>query len=155
MSTVADQQQEPTGSSRSSARSTAAAADRLRFHTEHLRGCVIVRLGGEIDFTTAEIMREHVTAEAMAHTAPCVVLDMAGVEFCDSSGLGALIVIDKAIRARQGRFVLAQLPEMLRRILNRTGLDGHIESSVSVQGAVARHADRPAPGQGPRRKQHS
>jgi anti-sigma B factor antagonist len=81
---------------------------------------MIVRVNGEIDHATADLLREHVITAALAIRPPRVVLDFDRVTFCDSSGLGALIAIWKAVRTHQGDLVIARPPGICRRILERT-----------------------------------
>ncbi|MFI0409080.1 STAS domain-containing protein [Actinomadura sp. 3N508] len=112
---------------------------RLRACTRRHGPTMIIEVDGEIDHATADLLREHVITAALAISPPHVVLDFDQVTFCDSSGLGALIAIWKAVRAHHGDLVVARPPGVCRRILERTGLDRHITIHPTLEGAL-RHA---------------
>ncbi|GAB7005204.1 hypothetical protein JCM18899A_26770 [Nocardioides sp. AN3] len=51
-------------------------------------------------------------------------LDLAGVDFMDSVGIGALVELSKAAASRGQRFTVAEVSPVVGRILQVTGLDG-------------------------------
>jgi len=51
-----------------------------------------------------------------------IVLDMAGVTFCDSQGLGTLVVLTRKASHAQSLLLLTNVGEFLHRVLNITGL---------------------------------
>lgn len=100
---------------------------------ETREGAVIVRLAGELDLYNADDVR---TALARAiDTAPRrIVVDLAAVEFVDSTALGVLI----EARARLGEdaFLLAAPQIETRRTLQVSGLDRHLSVHDSVDDAL-------------------
>ncbi|WP_089314220.1 STAS domain-containing protein [Actinomadura mexicana] len=112
--------------------------DRLRIGVENRDTCIVVRVDGEIDYLTADAFRDHVLSHAPA--AWRIILDLQDVAFCDSSGLGALVGLWKAVTARHGRLVLSRPSPVCHRILQRTGLDAHIMISPTLRHAFARVA---------------
>lgn len=56
-------------------------------------------------------------------------LDLAGVSFCDSSGLGVLAGIGKTADSGGGKLALARVPERCQLTLKRTG--GIVENRTS------------------------
>jgi anti-anti-sigma factor len=52
------------------------------------------------------------------------VLDMAGVTFCDSQGLGTLVVLSRKATMAQSCLVLVNVGDFLLRVLDITGLRG-------------------------------
>ena len=56
-----------------------------------------------------------------------LVLDFAGVTFCDSQGLSALIALNKDVRATGGRLVFINVGEFMGRLLDITGLRAAFE----------------------------
>ena len=82
---------------------------------------VVFTLAGEIDMLTVTRLSAMVT-EAIAESPNRVVLDMAGVTFCDSQGLGTLVVLSR--KAGHGRVVLllTTVGDFLLRVLDITGL---------------------------------
>lgn len=77
-----------------------------------------------------------IIALLLAAIPPSVVIDLGEVEFCDSTGLGALVAIWKAIRADGGKLVLARPQDRLRALLARTSLDTHITVRDNLPDAI-------------------
>jgi anti-sigma B factor antagonist len=76
---------------------------------------------GEIDMQTAPALRGRVgELDAADRT---LVLDLDGVEFVDSSGLGALLGIKKQQDRAGGRLLLARVPTPVARIIEITKMD--------------------------------
>ncbi|SNR55514.1 STAS domain-containing protein [Actinomadura mexicana] len=100
-------------------------------------GVLVAGVAGEIDSATAGLLREWVISAAVPVSAPRLVLDLDGVTFCDAAGLGALVAIRNAVRARGGDLVLARPPDMCHQILRRTGLDRHIHIAATLDRAIA------------------
>ena len=78
-------------------------------------------LVGEIDLSTAGRLTGTVNT-LLAEPPPRVVLDMAGVTFCDSQGLGTLVVLSRKATMAQSVLVLTNVGDFLLRVLEITGL---------------------------------
>ncbi|MFD9790201.1 STAS domain-containing protein [Streptomyces sp. NPDC059070] len=70
-----------------------------------LGGWAVVHVRGELDLVTSPQVRR-VIHEAVAAGRHDVVLDLSGVLFCDSSGVGVLIAARRLIRSCRGRLRL-------------------------------------------------
>jgi anti-anti-sigma factor len=81
----------------------------------------VLHLAGEIDMATAGELRA-ATTKSMLRPAERVVLDFAGVTFCDSQGLSTLISLNRDITAAGGTLVLANVGDFMGRLLEITGL---------------------------------
>ncbi|HEX6844354.1 MAG TPA: STAS domain-containing protein [Actinomycetota bacterium] len=78
---------------------------------------------GELDLYSQPLLREQV--HGIDGDAPKVALDLSGVGFVDSSGLGAIVGSLQDVRARGGELTLiAPDGAPLARMLALTGLDG-------------------------------
>lgn len=109
----------------------------MRIRTDYLGWCVVIGVAGEIDIATADRLRMQVIiAVLLAAIPPSVVIDLGEVKFCDSTGLGALVAIWKAIRADGGRLVLARPQDRLRALLARTRLDTRITVRDNLPDAI-------------------
>jgi anti-anti-sigma factor len=86
-------------------------------------GEAVVTLAGEIDMSTVQRLATAVDAELAEATAR-VVLDMAGVTFCDSQGLGTLVVLSRKATMAQSYLLLVNVGDFLLRVLDITGLRG-------------------------------
>jgi len=82
---------------------------------------VVVNLSGEIDLSSAPRLSGLVT-DLLAEGPPRVVLDMSGVTFCDSQGLGTLVVLSRKAGLAQSCLVLTNVGDFLLRVLDITGL---------------------------------
>jgi anti-sigma B factor antagonist len=79
---------------------------------------------GEIDLYTAPRLQSALAA-VIASAAPAsrVVVDMSGVEFCDSTGMNVLLSCLRQARERGGELEIAAPRPAVRKILSVTGLD--------------------------------
>ncbi|MFG2682092.1 STAS domain-containing protein [Streptomyces sp. NPDC048392] len=82
----------------------------------------VLEIHGDLDFATSGRLRELLTGLAL-RPGQRLVLDLAGMEFCDSSGLTVLIVARHHAQAAQGDIALAAVPDHTRRVLQIVGLD--------------------------------
>jgi anti-sigma B factor antagonist len=76
---------------------------------------------GEIDISTAERLRDAI--EPHLGPAQTIVLDLADVEFMDSSCLAVLVQARGALTADGGSLLLRNPSEMARRIVSLTGIE--------------------------------
>jgi anti-sigma B factor antagonist len=83
----------------------------------------IVTVSGEIDLHTAPRLQGELTAVLDGRHPVRVVVDMSGVEFCDSTGIDVLLAAMKRARERGGVLNLAGPRPAVRKILQVTGLD--------------------------------
>ncbi|MFC5723857.1 STAS domain-containing protein [Streptomyces gamaensis] len=65
----------------------------------------VLRVSGEMDLVTSPVVRQRVH-DAVADGRRSLVLDLADVRFCDSSGVGVLIAARRLMRSCQGRLRL-------------------------------------------------
>ncbi len=80
-------------------------------------------LAGEIDMSTVGRLST-VVGELLNPAPPRVVLDLADVTFCDSQGLGTLVVLSRKVALAQSVLVLINVGDFLLRVLDITGLRG-------------------------------
>jgi len=81
----------------------------------------VVEVGGEIDVYTAPKLREQLVDLVNAGRYH-IVVDMEGVEFLDSTGLGVLVGGLKRVRAHDGSLRLVCTQERILKIFRITGL---------------------------------
>jgi anti-sigma B factor antagonist len=93
----------------------------LTLDTREVGGRTIVAVGGEIDVYTAPKLRDRIT-ELVADGVYNLVIDMEGVEFLDSTGLGVLVGGLKKVRAHDGSLELVCNQDRLLKIFRITGL---------------------------------
>lgn len=100
-------------------------------------GWTVVLVGGEVDLTTAPKLREQLLrliADGKRH----LVVDLAGVDFCDSTGLGVLIGTAKRARADGGDVEVSGLTPGLVRLFELTRLDQAFAIHADLDAVPAR-----------------
>src|SRR3712207_4880902 len=85
-------------------------------------GIAVVRSVGRLDLLSAADVKQRLT-DTVAAGRRRLVVDLGGVDFIDSSGLGALIGGLKAARLAGGDLRIARPSEQARTILELTTLD--------------------------------
>ncbi|MEU4690696.1 STAS domain-containing protein [Actinoplanes sp. NPDC023714] len=85
-------------------------------------GTVRLVLTGDLDMATAGDLDEHVAAVLAGPPPGSLVVEAAGVEFCDSSGIHALLRSREACRRRGVSFVVTEPVGITRRTLEIAGL---------------------------------
>ena len=114
------------------------------FPVEVVEGVPVVAAPEEIDITNAEALRSALL-KAAANGNGTLVVDMSQTQFCDSSGLHALVAAHRRAEA-EGREMLLVIPSpAVLRVFVLTGLDKVIPSFTSLAGALARTARPPPP----------
>ena len=84
--------------------------------TRPREGVVLVEARGELDFVTGARLSSAL-AEATAGAPDIVLVDLAGLEFIDSSGVKILLAAARTLRAEGGRLILAAPTLPVRRAL--------------------------------------
>ncbi|MEU1133230.1 STAS domain-containing protein [Streptomyces sp. NPDC005900] len=113
------------------------------FHIDvpHTDGALaVIALSGEFDIAAAPAVRTR-ALELIADGHPHLIADLAGVTFCDSSGLGALIGIWRCAKDADGSLTLAAIPDRLNRLLNVTGMDTVLPAHPSTEAALSTRQD--------------
>jgi anti-sigma B factor antagonist len=105
----------------------------LSISVAHASGEAVVSLVGEIDMLTASLLSEAVGEVLADEPPPRVLIDMAGVTFCDSQGLGTLVVLSRKAATAQSILVLTNVADFLLRVLDITGL----RSALMISNATA------------------
>ncbi|GAA4760074.1 STAS domain-containing protein [Nocardioides endophyticus] len=106
----------------------------LAISDELLGDTRVVRCVGEIDIATVPELRDRVMG-LQVDGPPRLVIDLTGVTFIDSLGLGALIGIHKRARVLQGSLVVVPSPAA-NRVLVATALDRVFKLHETVEAAL-------------------
>jgi anti-sigma B factor antagonist len=93
----------------------------LQLLVDHTGEETVVRLTGELDLTTAERLSEVVRGELTRGPGP-IVVELAGLTFCDSIGLGTLIVLSRAAANQQTYLQLRNPSPEFSHMLEITGV---------------------------------
>jgi anti-sigma B factor antagonist len=98
-------------------------------------GATVLALAGELDLGSIGALKEAVgfRLTADAH----VVLDLADLTFCDSTGLGAFVALHRQAHATGARFALAAPRRRIADLFTLSGIDQVISVYDSVDVAVS------------------
>lgn len=98
-------------------------------------GVTVVAPTGRLDVAGAPALKEVIT-EVVKNGLPRVVIDMEGVSFVDSTGLGSVIAVLKQLRSSQGELRLAAPNQQVRVVLELTTLDRVFPYYATVEEAL-------------------
>ncbi|MFF3740932.1 STAS domain-containing protein [Streptomyces sp. NPDC002566] len=97
-------------------------------------GVRVVTLSGEIDHHTGEALRQSLDVTGVP--GPCVVVDMRGVGFMDSTGINILLAAHRAL-TEAGRWLrLAAPTEAVLRTIQIVGVDAVIDCHDTLRQAL-------------------
>jgi anti-sigma B factor antagonist len=94
----------------------------LNVSTASQGGHAVVTATGELDLYTAPRL-QGALSDLLHDRVDRIVVDMSGIEFCDSTGMNVLLAAMKRNREQGGTFELAAPRPAVKRILQVTGLD--------------------------------
>jgi anti-anti-sigma factor len=97
---------------------------------------VVLAVSGELDVASAPMLRAHVRF-ALGGRPARLVLDLAGLRFCDAAGLSVLAMARNATTRDGISLALAAVPRPVRRLLKMTGMNRILDAYPSVAAASA------------------
>jgi anti-sigma B factor antagonist len=100
-----------------------------------LDGTAVVSVAGEVDVYTSPLLQERLV-EVLRDGSPKIVLDLSGVTFLDSTGLGVLITGLKRCRSADGDLVLVTAQPNVLKVLEITGLNDVFQIYETVEDAI-------------------
>jgi anti-sigma B factor antagonist len=112
-------------------------SDLLSFSVSQGPGYAVVSLTGELDAGTEGEFRDAL-ASVVAGGALRLVVDLAGVTFMASAGIGALMGVRRMLVAEGGSLALASPRGAVAQVLKLTGVGEVIPVAATVADAVAR-----------------
>ncbi|WP_033212330.1 STAS domain-containing protein [Kitasatospora phosalacinea] len=95
----------------------------------------VLHLVGDLDYEQAPRLRRHLDTLVL-RVGHCLLMDLSGLEFCDSSGITALLTAHGQARTAGAAFALAAVPPRTLRLLSIVGLDQVL--------TIRPHTDAPA-----------
>jgi len=105
----------------------------LEIHIDLDAGCTVCRPIGELDAFTVSQFRQSLAELA---SSPRLLIDLSGVPFVDSAGLGALIGGIRRVRELGGEAAVACPRPTLTRLLRTTGFDRIVSVTATVEEAM-------------------
>lgn len=96
----------------------------------------VIDVEGEVDVFTAPKLRETIIG-AINDGKDRLIVNLSGVDFMDSTGLGVLVGGLKRVKERNGELAIAGAQGTVLRVLNVTGLNAVFPLHDSVDAAVS------------------
>ncbi len=101
----------------------------------------VLTVAGELDYTECSAFRMNIDRVLKA-SPPATIIDLSGVEYLDSSGLGLLLSLSREYTAQGGRLVLVT-NDTVSSILDLTRLTGIFSIAADRAEAMERLGDTP------------
>ncbi|UCD95208.1 MAG: anti-sigma factor antagonist [Candidatus Zixiibacteriota bacterium] len=109
--------------------------EKMEFNRRDEGNTVVIALSGRLDLSNGSKLKEEVK-NILTAGKTSIHLNLAHVEFVNSSGLGALVSIMKEIRIHRGRLTLSDLAEYVQEIFDITQLSHIFEIFGTEQEAL-------------------
>lgn len=98
-------------------------------------GVAIISLSGRLDLSSGSMLKEEIKT-LFDQEKFTIHLNLAEVDFINSSGLGALVSVMKEIRLRKGRLTLSNLASYVQEIFEITQLSHIFEIFTTEEEAI-------------------
>jgi stage II sporulation protein AA (anti-sigma F factor antagonist) len=94
----------------------------LQIETQVSGDTLLVRLSGELDHHTAELVRERVETALDREMCEHLVMNLEGLDFMDSSGLGVILGRYKRVTQAGGRMSLCSVNDQILKLFELSGM---------------------------------
>lgn len=94
----------------------------LEINLETKNNVLCIRLEGELDHHTSELLRNKVETELDNRNIKHIVLNLEKLKFMDSSGLGVILGRYKRIKNADGEMVVCAISPAVKRLFEMSGL---------------------------------
>lgn len=108
----------------------------LTLSTRDVQGTGVIEVGGEVDVYTAPQLDAELT-RLIDGDVFNIVVDLSGVDFLDSTGLGVLVKALQRTRENGGSLAVVATADRITKVFRITGLDSAMSLHSTVDDAVA------------------
>ncbi len=108
---------------------------RLEIEADRDGDDVIVRLKGEVDLRSSPDLRRRLTELVEPQAPKLVIMDLSGVDYVDSSGVGTIVELKRRALRTGGDVVLVGLQPRVRSVFEITRLDKFFKIAKSIDEA--------------------
>lgn len=98
---------------------------------------LVIALTGRLDTETAPDSQTQIV-DLIAQGHRRIIVDLSGLVYISSAGLGVLIVAGKRLKAEGGRLLLAAPGGMVKQVLGIAGFSGMLETCATIDEALTR-----------------
>jgi len=110
----------------------------LRLVVDNTEGHVLIRAAGELDVSSSPSL-QRTGEDSLADGHRVVLLDLSGIKFLDSSGLGALMALHRSALAHGAHVAVVAASAAVRRVVDLTGVRHVLPLHDSVEDALRSH----------------
>lgn len=110
----------------------------LNIELEIKQDVLCIRLSGELDHHTADVLREQASKAIEENNIHHIVLNLESLTFMDSSGLGVILGRYKQIKQLHGEMVVCAISPSVQRLFDMSGLFKIIRLEPTEQFALER-----------------
>ncbi len=110
--------------------------NQVELQANQIEGALVISVAGRIDGLNAQEFYKSVDKEIGGSDNP-VVLDLEKLSYISSAGLRSILLIAKALKGRNTRFMLCSLPGPIKEIFEIAGFDKIIDVLKSRSDAIA------------------
>ena len=107
----------------------------MNIDKEIIKNVGVLRLSGRLGAKSVQMLRESVSALLESGTVS-IVIDMGGISFIDSSGLGSLVACQRSANNEKGEIRLASLQDQIQELVKLTRLNQLFEIFDDCETAV-------------------
>ena len=97
---------------------------------------LIARIKGDVDHHTAAPVRNAIDKSMEAFGCKDLIIDLSGVDFMDSSGIGVVLGRYKKLSKTGGRICISGCSGHMEKVLNMAGVFTLVGKKADLQGAV-------------------
>ncbi|MFW6022708.1 MAG: STAS domain-containing protein [Halanaerobiaceae bacterium] len=97
---------------------------------------LIVRMSGELDISSVPGFKEKVVKKTENDSINYLILNLGGVSFIDSSGLGAILGRYRYLKKKGGKILLVNLTKQVKKIFTMAGMLKIMDHFVNEKGAL-------------------
>ena len=116
--------------------------NKSRVAYETHKDALVIRFSGEIDHHSAVDVRTGIDEKLMVERPPKVFLELSGVDFMDSSGLGLIMGRFALVRRYGGKLAVLDPAPAVQKILSLAGMERMIPIRYSTQNQKKEGAKR-------------
>ena len=110
--------------------------DQLVCTVDECSNATVIHVQGDVDVVSAPQLRQVFIEVLAARPSTHLVVDLAGVQFMDSTGIGVMVGAHKRVTSHGGWFTVVVTTPMVRRLLQVTGLLRAWRVTGSVEDAL-------------------
>jgi anti-sigma B factor antagonist len=112
-----------------------------------IEACAVLTVTGEVDVATAPQLRQEAVRLTTSGQAN-LIIDLSGVDFLDSTGLGVIVGVLKRARTHGGELAVVGAENHVRKVFDITRISDVLPMFATVEEACAALSNRePVPGE--------